>query len=280
LKIFDSRSELIPYLKMYGQGSTIGFVPTMGALHEGHLSLIEIAKQQSDRVVSSIFVNPKQFNDSADFVNYPTSLDKDLEMLLDADTDVVYVPSVSDIYPENYIQPMPLDLEGLDKTMEGKYRPGHFDGVVQVVDILLQIVQPQKLFLGMKDFQQIMVIKRIVAQRHPSVEIIPCPTLREEDGLAMSSRNRRLTPTQRLRANEVYNALLSVKKCYPIVSPENAINMATQNLNEIDGFSVDYVEIVDFDTMQPIKQWQKSGSQVACIAVKLGSIRLIDNLII
>ncbi len=280
MKIFDSKSELTTFLKLEGKGRIIGFVPTMGALHEGHISLIEIARQHSDIVVSSIFVNPKQFNDVSDFVNYPTSLDKDLEMLLEADTDVVYVPSVNDIYPENYVQPASLDLGTLDNTMEGKYRPRHFDGVVQVVDILLQAVQPQKLFLGMKDFQQIKVIKKLTDHRHPYVEVIPCPTLREEDGLAMSSRNRRLTPTQRSQAYQVYASLLSVKKKFQDIPPTMAAKNAIDKLNEMEGFSVDYLEIVDFDTMQPIKEWQKSGSQVACIAVKLGGIRLIDNLII
>lgn len=280
MKIFDDKNTLISFLRTEGHGRTLGFVPTMGALHDGHLSLIDIAKQQCDIVASSIFVNPKQFNDANDYANYPTSLDKDLEMLMDAGTDVVYVPGVNDIYPDDYIQPTPLDMGILDEVMEGKFRPGHFEGVMQVVDILLQIVAPQKLFLGMKDFQQIKVLQLLTTKKHPNIEIVPCPTLREDDGLAMSSRNRRLTTAQRSQAARVYSTLLTIKKSFPNVTPCDAIKFAKDNLNEIEGFSVDYIEIVDFYTMKPIIQWQKAGSQVACIAVKLGSVRLIDNLII
>lgn len=280
MKVFDNKLALRQYLVALPKSTKIGFVPTMGALHEGHLSLIEIAKQNSDIVVSSIFVNPKQFNDTNDYLKYPTSIDKDLELLLQVKCDVVYIPPVGEIYPASYIHQKVVDLGVLNEILEAAHRPGHFEGVVMVVDILLEIVKPNLLFLGQKDFQQVKVITALVEQHHPSIQIITCPTMREDDGLAMSSRNIRLNSVQRKIAANLYKALVGVKNNFAEKSIADSITEAKALLSKFEDIQLEYLEVVDYNTMKSKDIWSEKGCQVVCLAAKLGDIRLIDNLII
>lgn len=259
------------------EGKTIGFVPTMGSLHPGHLSLVEEAHKNTDVVVVSIFVNPNQFNNPDDLKNYPRDLDKDIKLLKATDCELLFVPSVKDIYPEedNRI----FDFGQVDKVMEGRFRPGHFNGVAQVVSRLFEIVKPDKAFFGLKDFQQIAVIKQMVKQLDLGVEIVACPIVRESDGLAMSSRNLLLQPGDRKKAPIIAQTLFDSCNFAQNHSVEETQNFVIDAINGEESFKIEYFEIVDGETLQSVENWKDSRYIIGCIAVFAGEVRLIDNVI-
>ncbi len=261
------------------KGNTIGFVPTMGALHEGHLSLIRQAKEKCDYTVCSIFVNPTQFNDSADLEKYPRTIEEDTALLTSEKTDVLFLPSAKEVYPPGLDTLLTLDFGNLDKVMEGAFRPGHFEGMAQVVKRLLDIVEPDQLFMGQKDFQQLTIVRSMLQQLKMPIELVMCPIVREKDGLAMSSRNRRLPAEDRERAIILNKVLKKVAKKIDRKSPAKLIKKAMKKL-DIPGFKPEYFSIVDGITLQPIKDFEDSDFVVACTAVWVGEIRLIDNRIL
>lgn len=275
--IFKTADQLTSYLEGKKKaGTTIGFAPTMGALHKGHLSLIEQSKEQNTLTVCSIFVNPTQFNNKDDFKHYPVTIEKDVEQLIKAGCDVLFLPTVKEIYPGNY-QPKHYELGKLENILEGYYRPGHFQGVCQVVDRLLSIVIPDNVYIGQKDYQQCMVIKKLIDLRgdKASIHIHIAPTVRESDGLAMSSRNLRLTETQRAQALTIYKELRAIKESVHKHPLSQIKEKSLKHLQEA-GFAVDYVEIANAETLEPANGTQEH--LVALIAAALGNIRLIDNL--
>ena len=277
--IFKTVESLQNYiLKIKKKGLRIGFVPTMGALHNGHLSLIEKAKNSADITVCSIFVNPTQFNDANDLIKYPVTTEKDINLLNTAKTDVLFLPTASEIYPENIDTSVNLDFGTLDKLMEGKHRPGHFAGVAQVVKRLLDIVQPNMLFMGQKDYQQFCICRNMIQQFNLPVDIVMCSIVREKDGLAMSSRNIRLSDEQRKIANKIHEVLSKISDDFDknrlFELKSNAIN----SLNKIPEFRLDYLEIADGETLLPATKLSKNI--IVCVAVYLGDIRLIDNMVL
>jgi pantoate--beta-alanine ligase len=276
--IFREGSGLSAWLvKQADKGKLIGFVPTMGALHRGHMELVARSRTESDLTVCSIFVNPTQFNDPGDYDKYPVTVDRDIQLLTAAQNDILYLPSVSDIYP-NGIKDLPdYDLGVLETILEGKYRPGHFQGVCQVVDRLLGVVRPGKLFMGRKDYQQCMVIRKLLHLRSLSTALVTCETVRESDGLAMSSRNARLSPAERARAPLIFQVLGALKDGLRPGPLAGLIQTGKEKL-EVRGFRVDYVEICNAYTLQPVAEWDGRTALVALIAAFNGPVRLIDNL--
>lgn len=260
-------------------GRRIGFVPTMGALHEGHLSLIRTAKAATDTVVCSIFVNPTQFNDPKDFEKYPITIKEDILKLTGVDTDILFLPSVAEMYPEGVNGRHPhYDFGYLETVLEGAYRPDHFQGVGIIVEKLLRAVQPDDLFMGQKDYQQCMIIKRLLEITQISSKLHICPTLREKDGLAMSSRNMRLDPAARQIATHISRSLHYVKEnINSLPFPEIKQN-ASKQLQDA-GYQVDYVEIADANDLRLLQE-PINGKMVALAAAKLGEVRLIDNMLI
>ncbi len=257
-------------------GKTIGFVPTMGALHAGHLNLIEQAKQVCDVVVCSIFVNPTQFNNPADLARYPRTLEQDAAQLETVGTDVLFSPSVANMYPEPAT--LRFDFGSLETVMEGASRPGHFNGVGLVVSKLFHMVQPDKAFFGQKDLQQVAVIKCLVRDLSFPLELVRCDTVREADGLAMSSRNRLLTTEERAEAPALFQALtLAQNVLLDEGTPKQAKAAVTDYLRQRPAFTLDYIEAVNTDTLQPISEIQPTGQTALCIAAQLGQVRLIDN---
>lgn len=271
-KITEIRSVIS---KEKSKGKTIGFVPTMGALHHGHISLINYSKQQTDITVCSIFVNPTQFNNQSDLKHYPRTPEADIKLLEDAGCDILYMPEVSDVYPENDIRQ--FDFGYLDTVLEGATRPGHFNGVGQVVSILLEGVKPDKAYFGSKDYQQVMVVKSLVKQLQLPVEIIPCPILREPDGLAMSSRNTRLSADERKIAAFIPQWM----KEAIVVTKEKGIDAAKQFISEkiskVPEMKLDYYEVCDAETLESISDIKSNQKAISLIAVFVGNIRLIDN---
>lgn len=258
-------------------GNRIGFVPTMGALHKGHLSLVEQASRQSSFVVVSIFVNPTQFNNATDLEKYPRTLDQDVALLETTPCHLVFAPSVDEIYPEPDTRV--FDFGVIDKVMEGLHRPGHFNGVAQVVSRLFDIVKPQVAFFGQKDFQQLAIIAAMVKQLNLQVEIFPCPIVREADGLAMSSRNMLLDEIQRKNVPVIAQSLLESCNFAHSQTVNEVIEYVTNRVNKMPGLQVEYFDIVDGVTLQAIDKWDESDYIVGCIAVFAGKIRLIDNII-
>jgi pantoate--beta-alanine ligase len=262
------------------KGLSIGFVPTMGALHKGHISLIERAKAENHIVICSIFVNPTQFNDPKDLERYPRTLSSDSRMLEEAGASLLFSPDIKEIYPEGTHQKAAMNLGMLDKVMEGKQRPGHFEGVVQVVSRLFDIVQSDTAYFGQKDWQQVAVIREMVRQMKYSTRIIACPIIRESNGLAMSSRNVLLSPEERNQAAAIYQTLSAVKNMSVSASISELIDFARSSLSNIEGMSPEYFEIVDAQTLVPLANMGEAESVVACVAVRLGKVRLIDNMIL
>ena len=257
------------------EGLSIGFVPTMGALHHGHLSLVEQAGQQTGFVVVSIFVNPNQFNDKGDLERYPRDLQKDVDLLALTSCDLVFAPNADEIYPEPDTRQ--FNFGALEQVMEGKFRPGHFNGVAQVVSRLFEIVQPHKAFFGQKDFQQLAIINEMVRKLKLGVEIIACPIIREKDGLAMSSRNMLLSSEQRQNAVVISATLFEAVNKTSEFTVNELCKWVISRINENDYLNTEYFEIVDSVTLQPVKNWEDPCSKVGCIAVHCGKIRLIDN---
>ena len=277
--IFKRSDALSGWLeKETSSGRSIGFVPTLGALHEGHISLITISKKATDITVCSIFVNPTQFNDPKDFQKYPVTLEKDIALLETAGADILFLPGVTELYPTGTADLEHYDLGRLEHVLEGKYRPGHFQGVCQVMNRLLNIVRPNHLFMGQKDYHQCMVMKRLLTLMGLQTQLHRCPIVREPDGLAMSSRNLRLTVPQRVNAPAIYRALLTIRTGWQTGHRSGTGLKATANkiLAEAD-FKVDYIEIVDGETLEPA-DWGPGA--IALIAAFQGEIRLIDNMIL
>lgn len=278
--IFHTISELQTYLKQATQkGRQTGFVPTMGALHKGHLSLLQQCKSHTDISICSIFVNPTQFNDPADFEKYPITITADIEQLLGCGTDVLFLPSVAEMYPNGTATPKHYELGFLETVLEGKYRPGHFQGVCQVMHRLLNIVQPHDLFMGQKDYQQCMVVQQLITNENINTSLHIAPTLRENDGLAMSSRNMRLNSEQRAAATTIYQTLLQMRTQLQQGSLLQIKQAATQLLTQ-NGFSVDYTELAHANTLAPLNEWNGTDPVVALIAAYIGEVRLIDNLVL
>jgi pantoate--beta-alanine ligase len=279
MTIFKTARELSDYLSANRAGGrSIGFVPTMGALHPGHISLIERARAGNDLTVCSIFINPTQFNNPEDFRNYPITLDRDVEQLLTAGCDVLFLPSVDEIYPPGHEQ-RHYALGPVENVLEGAFRPGHFQGVCQVVDRLLELTQPDRLYLGQKDFQQCMVIRRLLelTGRSGSVELVIVPTMREQDGLAMSSRNLRMNEAQRTLSLEISRQLGNIRAHFAEQSNEALQRGATEAL-EAAGFQVDYISIAEPATLLPLNDKQRPA--VVLAAATIGPVRLIDNMLI
>lgn len=260
-------------------GKKTGFVPTMGALHAGHISLINNSNQSGDRVIASIFVNPTQFNDPKDFEKYPVTIEKDIDMLESAGCDILFLPDEKEIYPDGRNNLPHYNLGYLETVLEGKYRPGHFQGVCQVVHRLLQIVAPDRLYLGQKDYQQCMVIKKMVEITGLSTAIIVGDTLRETDGLAMSSRNMRLSATERTRAVRISETLEFIKQQVRPGYIDDLTIRAEQYLTA-EGFTVDYVAIANADNLALLSNWDGEIKIVALVAAYLNDVRLIDNMLL
>lgn len=278
--IFKRASDITHYLQQCRlQGNSIGFVPTMGALHEGHISLINTSKTNCAVTVCSIFVNPTQFNDPKDFEKYPTTIEKDIDALESAGCQVLFLPTVTEIYPSGTGNQQAYDLGYLETILEGKFRPGHFQGVCQVVHRLLKIVPCNSLYLGQKDYQQCMVIKKLVDTEQIDTNIFICPTLREPGGLAMSSRNMRLSDDERKKALVIYETLSYIKNQIKQGPVAELKTYAVSQLSNA-GFKVDYVEIADAGNLDIIDQWDGSRKTVVVAAAFLGNVRLIDNLLL
>lgn len=261
-------------------GKTIGFVPTMGALHAGHTSLVAKAKQESDLVVVSIFVNPTQFNDPKDLEKYPVTVEADTEKLVSAGVDVLFLPSVAEMYPSEASRLMDYDLGYIDTVLEAEARPGHFRGVALVVKKLLDIVKPHKLYMGQKDYQQLQVVRKLIADYGLGVDLISCPIVREADGLAMSSRNVRLTDEYRTIATELSKALFQLKEDIARKPLPEAKAAALQYLNLQPLIDVVYLEIVNGHTLVPINNVNEAPDIAALLAARVGGVHLLDNIIL
>jgi len=263
---------------MAGEGRSIGFVPTMGALHQGHISLLMRSRMENDITVCSIFVNPTQFNNPADLKKYPRSLTQDAKLLMECGCDILFAPDVPEIYPEGESHEVDVDFGILDKVMEGKFRPGHFRGVAMVVNRLFTIVNPTRAYFGKKDFQQLAVILHMVNALKLPVKIIACETVREADGLAMSSRNMRLTIAERNLAPVIYQVLLKMRERSGKIPVRELKEWAIKKIHEHPGLRVEYLEICDKASLFPMGNWFQRKRSMALIAVFLGDIRLIDNI--
>lgn len=278
--LFKKVADISAWLQKSRQaGKKTGFVPTMGALHQGHISLIHTSKKADSVSVCSIFVNPAQFNDAKDFENYPSTIEKDIDALEKAGCDVLFLPSVSEMYPSGTAGAKTYDLGYLETVLEGEYRPGHFQGVCLVVHRLLNIIQADDLYLGQKDYQQCMVIKKLVELENIPTTIHICPTLRENSGLAMSSRNMRLTDNEKKHALKIFETLSYIKNNIKPCDLMQLKRTAVNNLTDA-GFKVDYVEIAGADDLEIISHWDGKRKLVAVAAAFLGAVRLIDNLLL
>jgi pantoate--beta-alanine ligase len=279
MKQFTRIEQAAEHLKIAAErGLSIGFVPTMGALHEGHLNLISRSKQENDLTVCSIFVNPIQFNNKEDLAKYPRTLDRDCLLLEAFGCDLVFTPDADEMYPESEPARLNLDFGMLDKVMEGKFRPGHFNGVAIVVKKLFDIVQPTRAYFGKKDFQQLAIIKFMVKALNLPVEVVPCETIRDPDGLAMSSRNARLSASDRILAPVIYKVLQKIRTDAGQISVYELLAWAISKIEENVGFRVEYLEIADNENLIPIEDWTNKARAVAFIAVFVGDVRLIDNI--
>lgn len=278
MKIIRSIKELHAVIEsLKNTQKTLGFVPTMGALHDGHKSLVEQSVAENDFTIVSIFVNPTQFNNPSDLEKYPRYLEKDVDLLQKVGCDYIFAPESKDIYQEDELNKrFEFDFGGLDSVMEGRFRPGHFNGVVQIVSKLFQLVKPDKAYFGEKDFQQLSIIHRMVDVMNIDVQIIDCQIVREESGLAMSSRNERLSPEQRKNAVQISKVLFESRNFVPRLKPSEIVNWVTEQINKVPGLDVEYYEIVDVKSLQTVNSWEKPT--VGCIAVFCGEVRLIDNI--
>ncbi len=280
MKLFKA-AELLR-LELQGRrqnGVSIGFVPTMGALHFGHLSLIQRAREENDAVVCCIFVNPKQFNEQADLVKYPRPLEKDVQMLEKEGVDYVFHPEVSEIYGSEYLDD-DIDLNNLDHILEGQQRPGHFQGVAKVVKRLFEIVQPTRAYFGQKDFQQTVVVRLLIKKFFPETHLVVCPIIRESHGLAMSSRNERLSEQNRLHAAFIYKSLLKLKERLNYKPIQEALASTSKYLNSVENAELEYLAVVDGNTMKEVDSLDASNLIVVVVVVKYCDVRLLDNIII
>ena len=279
MHIFYGKVALIAYLKtIKTTNSTIGFVPTMGALHQGHLALMQRSLKENDDTVVSIFVNPTQFNNPEDLAKYPRTLEEDVKKMRGlSDKMILYAPSVEDIY-EGHTISQDFDFDGLENQMEGKFRPGHFNGVGTIVKRLFEIVTPTNAYFGEKDFQQLQIVKKMVEKNHMPVNIVGCPIFREDNQLAMSSRNERLTPEERKEAAIIYKTLTEAKEIFKTKTPEETIEFVKDSFRNNSMFELEYFVIADESTLLPIENKIKDKNYRAFIAVFVNSIRLIDTI--
>ena len=282
MQIISTKQELINQMAAcVRQGKTIGFVPTMGALHDGHGSLVKQACAENDVCVVSVFVNPTQFNNKEDLLKYPRNIVKDAEFLANLGVHFVFAPSPEEMYsPEEMNQEFSFDFAGLDQVMEGKMRPGHFNGVVQVVSRLFDLVQPTRAYFGEKDFQQLAIIHHMVersslSERYAGLKIVDCLIVRENSGLAMSSRNERLSEQEKQTAVAISKTLFDSLQWAKTASVKEVQQRVIDTINAVDGLEVEYYEIVDKDTLQPTDCWNNA---VGCVTVYCGPVRLIDNI--
>lgn len=282
MKILRTRLELTEYVaSQKAQNRSVALVPTMGALHAGHLSLMNRAVAENDAVVASVFVNPVQFNDKKDLESYPRDEKSDFALLEGAGVSAVFAPSVEEIYPpEEAGQPAPVfDLGAVAEVMEGRFRPGHFQGVARIVSLLMRLASPDRAYFGEKDFQQIAVIRRMAATEGlDSVEIVACPILREPDGLALSSRNVRLTPAQRATAPGIHRVLAESVEYSRTHTPVQTHDFVTERVNALPECEVEYYSIVDSLDLQEVDGWDSPHGVTGCITVYCGAVRLIDNI--
>ena len=277
MKLIQTISELRDELQaVRKQGKSIGLVPTMGALHEGHASLVKRAVSENDVVVVSDFVNPTQFNDKNDLLKYPRTLEADCELLEKHGAAFVFAPSVEEIYPEPDTRQ--FSYAPLDTVMEGKYRPGHFNGVCQIVSKLFLIVEPDRAYFGEKDFQQLAIIREMVRKYPFDLEIVGCPIVREADGLALSSRNARLSAEQRVQALQISKALFDSLEFAKKHTLQETKLYVENRIAESEGLQLEYFELVDGNTLQTVSEWEESSYIVGCITVFCGEVRLIDNI--
>lgn len=277
MKTFDSISGISRFLRSVKEsGKTIGFVPTMGALHRGHLSLMQKAKEENDKLVVSVFVNPLQFNNPEDLEKYPRNIEHDRMLLEGVGCDVLFNPGIKEMYPEPGSTQYDFGL--LEKVMEGPSRPGHFNGVAVVVKKLFDIIRPDKAYFGEKDFQQLAIIQKLVKMENLPVQIVPCPIVRENDGLAMSSRNERLTTGKRQIAPFVYQTLKEAAKKSSAMTPDEVRLFVRNRFQDEPDFKLEYFEIADDKELQPVKNWNEADGILGFVAAWLGNVRLIDNM--
>jgi pantoate--beta-alanine ligase len=275
--VYRTKTDLARHLDSLGEkGSSIGLVPTMGALHAGHLSLVERSNAENDFTIVTIFVNPAQFNDPADLEKYPRTPEKDLELLQSNQVDVAFIPSVQEMYPEP--DNRTFDLGGLDLVMEGAQRAGHFNGVAQIVSKLFETVHPQRAYFGQKDFQQLVIVRHLVQKLRLDLEIVACPIVREKDGLALSSRNLLLSREHRKIAPFIHQTLQKAYDLRESYSPSDLKAWVIAEFDQQPLMQLEYFEIVEDKALRPVKEWSENVNNVGCIAVLLGEIRLIDNL--
>ena len=279
MHIFYSKAALIAYIKtIKTANSTIGFVPTMGALHQGHLALMQRSLKENDDTVVSIFVNPTQFNNPEDLAKYPRTLEEDIKKMRTlSDKIILYAPSVEDIYEGNTVS-QTFDFDGLENQMEGKFRPGHFNGVGTIVKRLFEIVTPTNAYFGEKDFQQLQIVKKMVEKAALPVNVIGCPIFREENQLAMSSRNERLTSQERKEASIIYKTLTEAKEIFQNHNPQETLEFVENSFKDNETFDLEYFVIADESTLLPIDQKENGKNYRAFIAVFVNSIRLIDTI--
>ncbi len=280
MKVINKTSDLQAIIEQFkNDGKSIGLVPTMGALHKGHLSLVKNSISNNDITVVSIFVNPTQFNNPNDLASYPRTVEKDLELLQTVGCDVVFAPEADDIYSKSETDSrFEFDFEGLDKVMEGKFRPGHFNGVVQIVSKLFDLVRPDRAYFGEKDFQQLAIIRLMTRRYNLPIEIVPCPIVREDSGLALSSRNSLLKDNEKQVASHIYAVLNESRQFVPQTEVEELKQCVIAAIEQKPELKVEYFDIVDGHTLKSIGKWDESDYVVGCITVFCGNIRLIDNI--
>ena len=280
MKVINKTSDLQAIIEQFkNDGKSIGLVPTMGALHKGHLSLVKNSISNNDITVVSIFVNPTQFNNPNDLASYPRTVDKDLELLQTVGCDVVFAPEADDIYSKSETDSrFEFDFEGLDKVMEGKFRPGHFNGVVQIVSKLFDLVRPDRAYFGEKDFQQLAIIRLMTRRYNLPIEIVPCPIVREDSGLALSSRNSLLKDNEKQVASHIYAVLNESRQFVPKTEVEELKQCVIAAIEQKPELKVEYFDIVDGHTLKSIVKWDESDYIVGCITVFCGNVRLIDNI--
>ena len=278
MKTFTLKSELKLYLNGIRKDKIVSLVPTMGCLHEGHLSLIQKAQQSSDIVICSIFINPTQFNNPSDLEKYPRTTDRDINILTEKKCTILYLPETSDLYQENE-QAKQFYFDGLDDFMEGEGRKGHFNGVATIVEKLFRIINPEKAFFGEKDLQQLQIIRYISKQLQIPIEIIGVPTKREESGIAMSSRNKLLSEKNLEKATLIYQTLKYIKENSDNFTVDQLKKIAIEKFSHQTDITLEYLEIVSLEKLQPISEFRIKNKNAACIAASISSVRLIDNII-
>ena len=275
MQVFETINALQKELSQL-KSKSIGLVPTMGALHRGHLSLMNQSLKDNDITVVSVFVNPTQFNDKKDLEKYPRTLDKDTELINSLGVDYVFAPTVEEMYPEPDTRV--FNYSPQDEVMEGTYRPGHFNGMCQIVSKLFSIVQPTRAYFGEKDYQQLVIVKRMVEDLKFDIEVVGCPIVREKDGLALSSRNALLSKEERENALLISKTLLESLKLAANYSLKETLSFVKNTIQQNDNLELQYFEIVDANTLLPLEEWEDSSSIIGCITVFCGAVRLIDNI--